>query len=174
MRKDFYNRSRPDNDRIRDLFCSRGSSVIERWNWFQSGHTLRSGKRGWISGRRVTAGIAINLHGIQSAQPKYWFVSLRLRRSGPPSIFLSGFVCHRSSSRNKRRRFSIARNLGHTALLEPTGRLLTKRIDSESVGRPALPTRAFGGFMAMTQSFWLKHYTEQNKSLRWMFFTKRG
>lgn len=151
MRKHLLdNRSHPDNDRVHDLFHSRSCSVIERWNWFQFGHTLREpANRGWAFGRWVADGIAVKLPASNWPNPSTDLFPVFLRSQGhtvhgSPSVFLSGGLVRRHSLRPVTNSVDLAlRAIWVTALLEPTDWSLTKRIDSGRVGRSALPTHAF-------------------------------
>lgn len=123
-RKDFYNRSRSDNDRVHDLFRSAGLlgyrevELISVWS-----HPFgKWGRRreGWISGRWVTAVLRLNYrHPIEHPSPTQILIYPSLFDLIAQAIFHLSFrslVCHRSSFHNKRRRFSIARAIWVTQL----------------------------------------------------------
>lgn len=151
MRKNLDNRSRSDNDRLHDLFRSRGCLATERWNWFQFGHTLQPANRGRGGGGGYPADgsptvLRLKLPAFNRRNLSIdLFVSLRPQghaaHGHPPFFFpVSSAVTLRPVTNG----VDLAlRAIWVTALLEPTGRSLTKRIDSESVGHPAVAGACF-------------------------------
>lgn len=170
--------SRPDTDRgtrsfsLVALSAYREMELIPVWS-----HPLVGGRGVDI---RPSTGSPLVLrlnyrHPIGPTHPSDLSVSLRAAgscRSQTPSIFLSGLVRRHSSSSNKRRRFSIARNLGHSFI--GTHRPIAN--ETNWLRERLVVRRTFGDIMVMMQSSRLKHYTEQNKFLHWilLLFAKRG
>lgn len=104
------------------------------------------GGRGWISGRWVVDGIAVKLPAFNRRNLSIdLFVSLRPQghtaHGHPPFFFpVSSAVTLRPVTNG----VDLAlRTIWVTALLEPTGQSLTKRIDSGSVSRPAVAGACF-------------------------------
>lgn len=179
-RKNPDDRSCPDNGRVHDLFRSRSCPVIERWNWFQFGHTLQSSANGGgYLADRSPAVLRLNYwhpigptHSPIYPSPFSRTVATRRAPHGHPLSFFP--VSPAVTLRPVTNDVDLAsRAIWVTALLEPTGRSLTKRIDS---GCPMSPTRFWGNHVDDATKPRSKRYNEPSKSLygnllffRWAF-----